>query len=188
MRLSILGPPGSGKSTQAEILSHVLGLRHIYMGELLRQEAERDSPISARICYYLSRGELVPEDVVLAVLERQIAEAGDNYILDGVPRTMAQMLGLEIILSERGESLDAVISLEIGTEEIIRRLLARGRPDDRPDLIARRVRIFHQETDPVIRLYDERGILIRIPADGPPESIADDILRHLRERLSSKAA
>ncbi len=188
MRLAILGPPGSGKTTQADILSRVFGLRHIYMGDLLRRESESESPIAETIRRHLALGELVPEDIVIAVLAREIADAEDDYILDGAPRTLAQALGLQMILSEQGESLDAVISLEVSNDELVRRLTARGRTDDRPGLILRRVEIFHRETDPVIRLYEEQGLLIRVSGEGSPASVADRILHQLHQRFSTKTA
>lgn len=188
MKLAILGPPGSGKTTQAEILARLYHLRHIYMGELLREEAESDSPVADRIRDSLERGELVSEDIVIAILAREIADVADDYILDGVPRTMAQALALEMMLSEKGESLDAVVSLEVAPEEIIRRLTARGRPDDKPDLILRRIRVFHEETDPVIRIYHDKAILLDVCGNGPQEAVADVILHSLHNRLSSRAA
>lgn len=188
MKLAILGPPGAGKTTQAEILSRVLELDHIHMGQILRIEAQSDSPMAEQIRYSLSRGMLAPEDTVIALLAREIAESGDDYILDGVPRTLGQALGLEYILTDEGESLDAVISLEITTEEIVRRLTYRGRGDDRQDLILHRLRIFEDETHPVLSYYEDRGILVPVPADGSAESVASRILHALRERSSSKAA
>lgn len=188
MKLAILGPPGAGKTTQAEILSRVLGLSHICMGELLRTEARSDSPIAARINYSLSRGELAREDIVVAILAREIADIREDYILDGVPRTLGQALGLEEILADDGEALDAVISLEIGADEVVRRLIARGRADDRRDLILQRLRVFEEATCPVFGYYEDIGILLRVQADGPAESVASRILHTLRERSSSKAA
>ena len=176
MKLSILGPPGSGKTTQSERISKRCGLIHIYAGDLLRRESRTNSPFAERIRAYLRAGKLVPSDIVLYLIEKALSHTHGGYVLDGFPRTMEQALELEFLLKERGEKLDAVIYLVIDDEEVYRRLLARGRPDDTPPIIAERIRIFHEETDPVLDFFDEMGILIAVSGEGSPDQVTDRVL------------
>lgn len=179
MRLSVLGPPGSGKSTQARRISEVCGLAHIYPGELLRLEAQSDSPLARRIREYLDAGQLVPSDIVFYLVEREITHSFDRFVLDGFPRTMTQVLELEFLLSKRNAKLNALILLEVSRNEIMRRLLARGRPDDTPDIIERRIDIFRRETDAVIQFYRQAGILSVVDGEGTPDSVTRRILSAL---------
>lgn len=179
MRLSILGAPGSGKSTQARRISEVCGLAHIYPGELLRIEAQSYSPLAHRIREYLQAGQLVPSDIVFYLVEREITHSFDRFVLDGFPRTMTQVLELEFLLSKRNAKLDALVVLEVSRNEIMRRLLARGRPDDTPDIIERRIDIFRRETDPVIQFYRQAGILAVVDGEGTPDAVTCRILSAL---------
>ena len=180
MKLAILGPPGSGKSTQAGRISRICGLVHIYAGELLRREAETGSPLAGRIRSHLDLGLLIPSDIVLYLIESELGRARGGYILDGFPRTMEQALELEFVLRGRREKLDAVLSLLIGGGEILRRLLARGRPDDTPEIIERRIQEFHAETDPVLEFYEREGILVEVSGEGKPPQVTDRILSAVR--------
>lgn len=183
MRLTIIGPPGSGKSTQAGLLCQRLGLKHICMGDLLRREAAVDSPFAERIRAKLSRGLLVPEDIVLAVLKRELGDALDGFVIDGLPRTLEQALDLESILAQHGQSLDAAVYLQLSNEQILRRLQARGRPDDRPSVILKRIEVFHELADPMLVYYESRSILIRVSGEGDPTQINMDILSRLEQHV-----
>lgn len=180
MNLAILGPPGSGKSTQAARISAKCGIAHVYAGELLRREAESRSPFSARIRSHLEAGLLVPSDIVLYLMERELARATEGYILDGFPRTIEQALELEFLLRERRETLDSVVYLLLSESEIFRRLLARGRPDDTPQIIARRIQLFHSEADPVLEFYERKGILVTVSGEGDVDRVTDGILNAVR--------
>ncbi|MDI6827730.1 MAG: nucleoside monophosphate kinase [Armatimonadota bacterium] len=182
MKLAILGPPGSGKTTQAELISKHCGLPHIYMGRLLRLEAEGDSPFAKRIRRYLDAGLLVPLDVVHYILEREIGHVKNGYILDGFPRTLEQALDLDVLLQERDEHLDAVIYLVVNEEEIMKRLIARGRNDDTPELIQRRIEVFRTESQPVIDFYRTMGILVPVNGVGDPLEVERHILDELALR------
>ncbi len=182
MKLAVLGPPGSGKTTQAELISKHCGLTHIYMGRLLRLEAKGDSPFAERIRRYLDAGLLVPLDVVHYILEREIGHVKNGYILDGFPRTLEQALDLDVLLQERDEHLDAVIYLMVNDEEIMRRLVARGRNDDTPELIQRRIEVFRTESQPVIDFYRTKGILVPVNGVGNPLEVERRILDELALR------
>ena len=184
MKLAILGPPGSGKSTQAEIISARCGLVHIYAGEILRREAESGSPFAPRIRSYLAAGLLVPSDIVLLLIERELARAPGGYVLDGFPRTMEQTMELELLLRERDETLDAVVCLILSEEELLRRLLSRGRPDDTPEIITSRIRIYHSATDPVLQFYKGKDILVAVSGEGDTSQVADDILKAVHAKIA----
>lgn len=188
MRLSILGAPGSGKSTQARRISEVCNLAHIYPGELLRLEAQSDSPLARRIREYLEAGQLVPSDIVFHLVEREITRSFDRFVLDGFPRTMTQVLELEFLLRKRNAKLDALIVLEVSRNEIMHRLLARGRPDDTPDIIERRIDVFHRETDPVIQFYRQESILLMVDGEGTPDVVTYRILSALGIEPVSRTA
>ena len=188
MRLVILGPPGSGKSTQSERISARCGISHIYAGELLRREAESGSPFSARVHSYLEAGLLAPPDIVLYLIERELAGAPGGYALDGFPRTMEQALELEFLLQERRETLDSAIYLLLSEDEIFRRLLARGRPDDTPQIITTRIQVFHAETDPVLEFYDRKDILVAVSGEGAADHVTEGILSAVLAKMTATRA
>lgn len=188
MRLAILGPPGSGKSTQSERISARCGISHIYAGELLRREAESRSPFSARVRSHLEAGLLAPSDIVLCLIERELAGAPGGYVLDGFPRTMEQALELEFLLQERREILDSVIYLLLSEGEIFRRLLARARPDDTPQIITTRIQVFHAETDPVLEFYERKDLLVTVSGEGDADQVAERILSAVLAKMTATRA
>jgi adenylate kinase len=162
-RVVILGPPGSGKGTQAQPLAREHGLAHVSTGDLLRQaggEAKR----------YMERGELVPDDVVLALVRDAIGDGG--YVLDGFPRTVAQAEALDAALQEAGRPLPEAVLLDVPDEEVVRRLAGRGREDDDPATVRHRLGVYHEQTEPVIAYYEQRDRLRRVDGTGDPEDVA----------------
>src|SRR5262245_46304587 len=175
----MLGPPGSGKGTQGSLLAEHLGVPHISSGEVLRQAAEGDSELGREVRAYIDRGELVPDDLTAAVLDPVLAtaRAGGGYILDGFPRTADQ--------ARRLDEDDVAVYLAIPDDVARQRIAARdeGRTDDAaPDVVERRLRIYHEDTAPLLDLYRGRGRLVTIDGDRPPDEVARSITAALAAR------
>jgi adenylate kinase len=170
--LVLLGPPGAGKGTQAVRLSDDLGLFHLSTGDQLREEREADTELGRRAGAYIELGELVPDDIVVAMLLGRLdAERADGFLLDGFPRTVAQAEALEQGLAARGKELDQAVLLDVPAEEVFRRLANRGRQDDDPEVVRERMRVYHESTEPLVGFYDDRGLLTRIDGTGDPDDI-----------------
>jgi adenylate kinase len=185
VRLLLLAPPGAGKGTQGERLAAWCGARHIAAGDLLRAQAKAGTPLGREIAAYQARGDLVPDQVVLDVLTPIVVEAAaaGGYILDGFPRSLPQAIAAAELAAELGVTLDATISLDAPEAVLTQRLLDRasksGRTDDRADVIRHRLTVYAETTGPLVPYYKERGILIRVDADQPLESVTADILAGL---------
>jgi adenylate kinase len=188
----LLAPPGAGKGTQGERLAAWSGVRHIAAGDLLRAEAQADTPAGREIAAYQARGDLVPDQVVLSAMTPAVVEAAGRggYILDGFPRTLPQATAAAELAARLGVTLDAVIYLYAPEAVLTRRILDRasqsGRADDRADVIRHRLEVFVQTTGPLVPYYEERGIVIAVDADQPPDSVTGDIQAGL-SRLSLPA-
>jgi adenylate kinase len=170
--LVLLGPPGAGKGTQAVRLSDDLGLFHLSTGDQLREEREADTELGRRAGAYIELGELVPDDIVVAMLLGRLdAERADGFLLDGFPRTVAQAEALEQGLAARGKELDQAVLLDVPAEEVFRRLANRGRQDDDPDVVRERMRVYRESTEPLVDFYDDRGLLTRVDGTGDPDDI-----------------
>jgi adenylate kinase len=189
VRLLLLAPPGAGKGTQGEQLAAWFGVRHIAAGDLLRAEAQAGGRLGREIGTYQARGDLVPDQIVLDVLTPVVvgAVAEGGYILDGFPRTLPQATAAAELGVRLGLTLDAVVYLDAPEEVLTRRLLARarqsGRADDTADVIRHRLQVFAETTRPLVAYYAERGILVTVNADQPPESVTADIQAQLRQSL-----
>jgi adenylate kinase len=194
VRLLLLAPPGAGKGTQGERLAAWSGARHIAAGDLLRACARDGGPLGREIADCQARGDLVPDQIVLDVLTPAVVEAaaaegpgrsgtaGGGYILDGFPRTLPQALAAAELAARLGVTLDAAIYLHAADEVLTRRLLERasqGRADDVADVIQHRLRVFAETTGPLVPYYTERGILVAVDADRPPEAVTADIQARL---------
>jgi adenylate kinase len=196
MRLLLLAPPGAGKGTQGERLAAWSGARHIAAGDLLRAQARAARAGGARvqgrlgreIAAYQARGDLVPDQIVLDVLTPAVVEAAarGGYILDGFPRNLPQAIAAAELAARLGVTLDAAIHLYAPDEVLTRRLLDRasqgGRADDVAGVIQHRLQVFAETTDPLVPYYTERGILVAVDADQPPDSVTVDIQARLTER------
>jgi adenylate kinase len=181
----LLAPPGAGKGTQGERLAARYGARHIAAGDLLRAEAQADTPAGREIAAYQARGDLVPDQVVLGALTPAVVEAAASggYILDGFPRTLPQATAAAELAARLGVTLDAAVYLYAPEEVLTQRLLDRasrgGRADDVADVIRHRLRVFAETTGPLVPYYTERGILVAVDADQPPDSVTADIQARL---------
>ena len=185
MRLLLLAPPGAGKGTQGERLAAWSGARHIAAGDLLRAQARADSPLGREIAACQSRGDLVPDQVVLDVLIPVVVEAAatGGYILDGFPRTLPQATAAAELAARLGVTVQAAIYFYAPEAVLIGRLLGRagtgGRTDDRADVIRHRLEVYAETTGPLIPYYEQRGILISVDADQPPDSVTADVQSRL---------
>jgi adenylate kinase len=181
----LLAPPGAGKGTQGERLAARFGARHIAAGDLLRAEAQTGTPAGREIAAYQARGDLVPDQIVLNALTPAVVEAAaaGEYILDGFPRTLPQATAAAELAARLGVTLDAVVYLYAPEEVLTQRLLdpasQAGRADDVADVIWHRLRVFAETTGPLVPYYTERGILVAIDADQPPDSVTADIQARL---------
>jgi adenylate kinase len=170
VQLVLLGAPGSGKGTQGVVLAEHFGVPHVSSGELLRAHTASGSELGRRVAGCIARGELVPDELVLAVVGDALTGAvqAGGYVLDGIPRTLAQAERAYELAKPAGLVADAVIYLEVPDEVARERLAGRAetdRADDAdPAVIERRLQIFHAETRPLLNFYRERGILIQIDA------------------------
>ena len=185
MHIVLLGAPGSGKGTQGDLLAAHFGVPHVSSGELLREHVASGTDLGRQVAYFLSRGELVPDDLVLAAVADALSgafEAG-GYVLDGIPRTLAQAERAYALAKPAGLLADAVIYLDVPDHVARERLAGRaetGRVDDAdPAVIERRLQVFHADTRPLLDFYRERGLLRTIDAVQSVEAVSAAILEAL---------
>jgi adenylate kinase len=185
-RIVLLGKQGSGKGTQGALLATRYGMRHLSTGEMFRDSAEVGIPAGLEAKAYMDRGELVPDDIVVAVVEERFAnprEVEHGFVLDGFPRTRLQALELDRILD--GNPLDIVIDLDVPTEVVVERMLARGREDDTDESIRRRLALYDSETKPLVDFYRERSLLETVNGLGTEEEVAAAIADAISARFTA---
>ena len=180
-RLLLLGAPGCGKGTQAEILAKKLGIPAISTGEMLREAVAAGSDLGRRVEQIMASGALVNDDTMADVVRSRLAQedAQGGYLLDGYPRTPGQAETLAALLAERDQGLDAVVVIEVPEEELIRRALARQRDDDKEEVIRHRQEVYRQQTAPLIDYYTEKGIVLTIDGFQSIEGVNESILKAL---------
>ncbi len=192
MNLLVLGPQGSGKGTQAARLSEAHGIPHVSTGEMFRAAIEAGTDLGRRVEPILAAGDLVPDDLTVSLIRARLAEpdAERGFVLDGFPRNLAQAAGLDAMLAEIGRELDAVLFFDISDEVSVARLRGRaqeeGREDDTPEAIARRLEIYHDQTEPVVERYRATGKLVPLHAERSIEQVATEIVEAL-ELLGDEA-
>lgn len=201
----LLGPPGAGKGTVASRLVQEFGFLHVSTGDMLREEVAKGTPLGQLAQGYMTRGELVPDEVILSLV-RQRVDAKKGVLFDGFPRTVAQAEGLE-----RFTTVDTVVFLEVERDEVVRRLSSRRvcgtcgavynlvtqpprepgkcdrcggtliqREDDKPEVVARRFEVYMRDSAPLVAYYERKGILRRVRADRPPEEVFRAVAEALR--------
>jgi adenylate kinase len=180
----IFGPPGSGKGTQSVRLAEKFNLLHLSTGDMLRAEISAGTELGKKMSLIMSRGELVPDEVVIEMIAHKIDSSKDSagFLFDGFPRTVAQTISLEKMLNERGMKIDRMLVLDVDHDELVKRLIARaelsGRPDDKdPKVIENRIDVYKEKTEPIINYCDQKGLYQPVNGMGS----IDDIFRRLSD-------
>lgn len=213
MQAVLLGPPGSGKGTQAASLSSRLGFCHLATGDILREEVKNKTRLGKDAKGYMDKGELVPDKLILEMVSSRL-QPGRSYLWDGFPRTEAQAVGLDALLAVRNLAVDLAVLLEVADEIIIRRISGRLfcpgcganyhreskppakpgvcdrcgtrleiRADDRPEVVANRLNVYRDLTAPVVSYYEKQGKLVRLNGDREPERVSADLIAIFQKKL-----
>ena len=208
MRLVLVGPPGAGKGTQATLLAEHFKIPHISTGDIFRANLKSGTELGLQAKSYMDKGELVPDSVTNAMVKDRLASA-EGFLLDGFPRNVAQAEVLRAFLGERNKPLDAVVEFAINNEEVIKRLSSRRtcrgcgkifpgelakcdscggdlyqREDDQESVIARRLEVYAEQTEPIISFYRQEGLLITVTATGAVSAITENVIRALSQKVS----
>jgi adenylate kinase len=193
MRLVLLGAPGSGKGTQATRLKEALNVPHISTGELLRAAVKAGTPLGLKAKAVMDAGNLVSDEIVLEMLEERLGQAdvAGGFILDGYPRNLAQSHALDALLTRLKQPVDVAVQLDVGTDLLIQRLAGRaqseGRADDSPEAVGNRLRVYTDQTAPVIDFYRTRGKLICVYGVGSVEDVLARVLAAIRQPQAADA-
>jgi len=185
MRLILMGPPGAGKGTQAKYVAEHFGIPAISTGDIFRANVSQGTDLGVQAKRYMDAGEYVPDEITILMVRNRIDEpdAEPGFLLDGYPRTLAQVEELDAMIEHTGHRLDAVVVLTVDSEEVVQRLLNRarteGRADDTEDVIRRRQEIFLEETEPLIAVYRERGLVHEINGMGEVDEVTKRIFEAL---------
>lgn len=194
LNLVIFGAPGSGKGTQSKKITSNFGLHHISTGEVLRDHIARGTELGKIADSYISKGQLIPDqlmiDVLKHVLDNEPEKTANGVIFDGFPRTVEQANALKALLQERGTDLHAVVGLEVPEEELMGRMIERGketgRADDNPETIKKRLDVYHKQTVPLRDYYNAEGLYIPIDGSGDVDAIYDRIHSSLSDKKAKK--
>jgi len=192
MNLLILGPQGAGKGTQAARIAAEYAIPHISTGQMFRDAIAAQNELGKQVEPLLASGTLVPDDVTIALIRERLGEedAGEGFVLDGFPRNLAQAEALDSMLTEIDHELDAILFFdlpdEVATERLLRRGAAEDRPDDTPEVIAKRLRSYHDQTEPIVEHYRVTGRLVPLHADRAVDEVWCEIQAAL-ERVEDAA-
>jgi adenylate kinase len=190
MRIVLLGAPGSGKGTQAAILTEHLQVPHISTGVLLRAAVDAGSELGLKAKAVMDRGELVSDDIMLGLIEERLQspDAQQGFILDGYPRNLVQAAALDELLSRIGKPLDIAIQIDVDTDLVVSRIAKRareeGRSDDSEETVRKRMQVYEEQTAPVIGHYVESGVLTRVLGEGTIEEVNQRIMAVLNAESS----
>ena len=182
-----MGPPGAGKGTQARFVADHFGVPAISTGDIFRANVSQGTPLGVEAKRYMDAGEYVPDEVTNLMVRNRIDEddAEPGFLLDGYPRTLAQVEELDGMIEFTGHRLDAVVVLTVDSEELVQRLLQRavtdGRADDTEDVIRRRQEVYLEQTEPLIEVYRERGLLVEVDGMGEVDEVTARIFAALDE-------
>jgi adenylate kinase len=194
MRMLLIGPPGSGKGTQAARVAARFGIPAISTGDIFRANVAQGTPLGVQAKDYMDRGAYVPDDLTNALVLDRLAQedAGSGFLLDGFPRTLAQVSTLDDCLRATDGGLDVVVQLVAEVDEVVVRLLKRaadqGRSDDTEDVIRTRLDVYREQTEPLVSVYAERGVLVSVDGIGEVHEVTERILVALGERGHGSAS
>ena len=176
-RIIMIGGPGSGKSTYSKYITKHFDIPHIYTGDMMRELARQNTPEGKKVKELLSKGEFAPTPIVIDAVKDRMKkpDAMKGYVFDGFPRNVEQAEAME----DKGIEYDYVVNLVVSEEEVVKRLTARGRADDKPEIIKNRIKVYHRETAPLLKYYKDE--IINIKAEGDmPENIAKEIIKKVK--------
>lgn len=187
----LLGPPGAGKGTQAIRLSKELGIPHISTGDLFRENLSKGTELGKKAKSFMEAGKLVPDEIVLDMLFDRVSkpDCAKGYLLDGVPRTIPQAQAIDKRLGSNVQLV--VLNLDVADDVLTKRLLGRvsetgaKRSDDNPEVIKERLRVYHEQTKPLIGYYSEKGVLRTVNGDKSPDAVFQDLLDAFNEKVKS---
>ena len=185
MRLVIMGPPGAGKGTQAQVVAAEIGVPHISTGDIFRANVDRGTPLGEEAQRYMSAGEYVPDSITNAMVRDRISQndCTPGFLLDGYPRTLEQVNELDMMLLADEKRVDRVIELTVDTDAVIGRLLKRaqeqGRADDTAEVIRRRLEVYAEQTAPLTAVYGSRGLVVRVDGLGSIDEVSQRIVAAL---------
>lgn len=176
-RLIFLGAPGAGKGTQAKALSHAYSLPHISTGDILRDAVSKATPLGQKAQAYMERGDLVPDQLVIDLIRERLAEpdAQGGWILDGFPRNTVQAESLDNLLSEIQQAYDSAVNFDVPDEVLVQRMLNRGRKDDTEAVIRHRLKVYRDQTAPLISFYQDRSKLVSINGNRSEQEVTQDL-------------
>lgn len=187
MRMIFMGPPGAGKGTQAKLVADKYGIPAISTGDIFRANVSQGTELGRKAQQFMDAGEYVPDEVTNLMVRNRIDEddAQPGFLLDGYPRTLAQVEELDGMIRHTGHELDAVVVLTVDAEELVQRLLQRaetdGRSDDTEDVVRRRQEVYTEQTEPLIGVYRDRGLLVEVDGMGPVEEVNARIFGALQD-------
>ena len=194
MNLLVLGPQGAGKGTQAKRISREYGIPHVSTGDMFRAEQEAGTEFGRRVGEIMATGQLVPDELTIAMIEERLGrdDARDGFVLDGFPRNLAQAEALDAMLGGIGRGLDAILFFdvpdEVGMERALNRAEIENRPDDTRDVIAKRLEIYHSETEPIVEHYRATGKLVPLHAARTVDEVWAEISAALSQAAPLKGA
>ena len=191
MNLLILGPQGAGKGTQAKRVAADYRIPHISTGDMFREAIAAGTELGKKVAPILASGELVPDETTVALIQERLGspDALDGFILDGFPRNEPQAVALDEMLARIGRRLDAILFLDlpddVATERMLKRAAEENRPDDTPEVIAKRLEVYHRDTEPLVEYYRARGKLVALPAALSVDEVFAEVYAEIQDALAT---